>query len=74
MLDQVVNGFEGQRSLKISSEKNPGSLGRASPRKLSQIRALMAKPAKTGCRSDRFQLPLEVSGARSLSDHSVVTL
>jgi hypothetical protein len=38
------------------------------------FRALMSKPAKTVRRSDWFQPPLEVSGARSLSDHSVVTL
>src|ERR1700709_2716479 len=38
------------------------------------FRALMAKPARTACRSDWFQPPLEVSPARSLSDHSVITL
>ena len=38
------------------------------------FRALMATPAKTVRRSGRVQTTLEVFGARSLSDHSVITL
>jgi hypothetical protein len=34
----------------------------------------MANPAKTACRSDQFQPRVEVGTARSLSDHTVITL
>jgi hypothetical protein len=75
MLHDVVNGLKRNATSEKKLCERPGITEAASfAEKLARSRALMAKPAKTACRNDRGQPRVEVGMARSLSDHSVVTL